>query len=158
MDYSQKLILKYKNEAIKYEYKQPDELYNLWIKKPFVHAVDFNFDFTESEKDGVLRTILDSDKYRKSGISEDELSFLCFVVDESGDWTEYYKSLRERGYEITRLYVALEKNTECIVSNCSKLFLDVFIDRGIRKKDYDEETIALIEFLSRLEARDNKWY
>ena len=52
----------------------------------------------------------------------------------------------------------MEINLEYIFSNCSKLFLDLVIERGIDKKDYDEENIKLIEYLSRIEALENGWY
>lgn len=48
--------------------------------------------------------------------------------------------------------------TNYIGSNCGRLFLDLVIERGIEEKDYQQNSIKLIEYLSRIEALEKGWY
>lgn len=55
-------------------------------------------------------------------------------------------------------FMLLWKKTGYIGGNSTKLVLDLIIERGIRNSDYCNNTIELIEYLSRMEALENGWY
>lgn len=60
--------------------------------------------------------------------------------------------------EVNKIYAIMEEKTGYIGGNSNKLVLDLIIERGIRNSDYCNNTIALIEYLSRMEALENGWY
>ena len=43
-------------------------------------------------------------------------------------------------------------------SNCGVLFVDMAIERGISDQDVKERSIMYIEYLSRIETKENNYY
>lgn len=158
MNNYKRLIDQYKDKVLNIGQLSITELFNTWIKKDFIKEIDIDTFYDTDIKRAATIEIIDSDKYRKSGLSKENMKFLSFIVKNEGNGREYHNILRTKGYEYNEIYAIMEINLEYIFSNCSKLFLDLVIERGIDKKDYDEENIKLIEYLSRIEALENGWY
>ncbi len=158
MDNCERLISQYKDKVPKCEKLSIKKLFEIWANKSFCKIIDINNFYDTGIKRVAMIQILDSDKFKNSGLSENDLKFLSFIIKNEGDGKEYHNLLKVRGYDYKEIYVVMEEKLEYIYSNCGKLFLELVIERGIDKKDYDEENMTLIEYLSRIEALEQKWY
>jgi len=98
----------------------------------------------------------------KPDLSLDKLQFAAYEIPREGKGAEYYNyphiSQIVEGHDHNSIYVILEKHIDYINCNCNKLFLDLTIKRGVSEYDYENNTMRLIEYLSRIEALEQKWY
>ncbi len=154
MDNAQRLIEQYKNKVINIGIKNSFNLFEDWLKKDYV--ISTNFEECEDIKRAAYIEILSSN--RLQGVKKESLKFLCFIIKNEGEGEEYYKLLHSKGHECNIIYAVFEEKTNYIGSNCGKLFLDLVIERGIEEKDYQQNSIKLIEYLSRIEALEKGWY
>ncbi len=157
MNNYERLINQYKGKVLKVGELSIHELFENWVNKDFVKAININ-DYNYEVKRAATIEILSSDKFSLCGFAEDNLEFLMFIVKNEGSGKQYYELSMSRRNEFEDVYAVLEIKSGHISSNCSKLFLDLIIDKGIDKKSYDEENIKLIEYLSRIESLEKKWY
>lgn len=158
MNGCERLIRQYKDKVLNIGKLSPVELYKAWLKKDFAEQADVDTFYDPYIKRPAIIEILSSDKFEELNLSEDDMDFLLFTVKDEGEGREYHKLLRDRGYEYKDVYALIETTTEHISTNCTKLTLDMLISRGIDKKDYDEENMVLVEYLSRIEALEQGWY
>lgn len=158
MNNCERLIQQYKGKVLNIGKLSAVELYKTWIKKDFVEKVDADKFYNPDIKKAATIEILESDKFRKLKLLKDEMNFLLFIVKNEGEGKKYHNLLRAKGYKYDDIYALIETKSEHISSNCSKLYLDMIISRGIDKKDYDEENMKLVEYLSRIEALEQTWY
>lgn len=156
MNNTQKLIFQYKEKINNIGLKEIVDIYNEWINKDFVE--DATLEEKERIKQIVYIELLDSDRFRKSKEKKEDLLFRCFTIKDKGIGKDYYQLQRSKGYEVDKIYAIMEEKTGYIGGNCNKLVLDLMIERGIKNSDYNNNTMKLIEYLSRIEALENGWY
>lgn len=56
------------------------------------------------------------------------------------------------------IYIVFEENTRLFHCNCSKLYIELGIFKGISENDVKNRTTALYQYLSYLEASSKEWY
>ena len=154
MNNRQHLIEHYKKKVVNVGAKNILTLYNEWLKKDYVVSAAPE-EYEEIKRIACIE-ILDSDKAKI--INTEKLNFMCFFIRNKGRGKEYHKILHSKGYEYNEIYAIFEGETNYIGSNCGRLFLDLVIERGIEEKDYQQNSIKLIEYLSRIEALEKGWY
>ncbi len=95
-------------------------------------------------------------------VDVDSLEFIAYSIPKTGKGAQYYNynfvsaNIEKHKDEI---YVILVKGLDYYLScNCPKLFLDIAIERGISEEDKRNKTDFYFEYLSRIEALENKWY
>ena len=143
------IIQKYKSRVKNFKVNSPDTLATVlegWLP---VKKIDF------------ICLVIHSRVFLNSSIAKEDLEFLTYKVYNEEQSKHYYDILFnpitfDDGSE--GIYVAFEKHINYISSNSSKLLLELMIERGISKEDYDNNTLELIDYLSRIQAIENKWY
>lgn len=80
--------------------------------------------------------------------TEQELSFLAYeIVMEHQSYISYAPLSTEK----ERIFVVFETKTESIFSNSSRLYLELFLFRGIGQFDYEQKTIMLLDYVTKLD-------
>lgn len=156
MDNIQRLILQYKDKIKNIGQKSIFDIYNAWIKKEFAEPASTAE--TENAKRIAYIELLNSDRFKNSNKQKENLLFKCFVLKNEGAGKDYYQLPCSRRAESDKIYAIMEEKTGYVSGNCTKLVLELMLERGIKESDYKENTIALIEYLSRIEAFDKGWY
>lgn len=158
--YKQELIDKYKH-LVKPGKKTIDELTEFLIKKASAIQIDFS-SLLDITRKGLIMGITPHIEERNLNLKVDDLNFLVFILPHNGQDSTYYqypyRPTSIDGYGDDLICIILERNTDYISCNCSRLFLDVVLERGISEYDYDNDTIELLIYLSRIEELENKWY
>lgn len=108
MDNTQKLICQYKGKIKNIGQKTIVDIYNEWVKKDFVE--DTSLEDKEQIKQTAYTELLDSDRFRRSTVKKEDLSFKCFIVRDKGLGKDYYRLQRSRRAEVDKIYAVMEKN------------------------------------------------
>lgn len=95
-------------------------------------------------------------------LQENELDIILYILPKDGVTEKYYNEAHTSaaiyGYN-DYIYVILIKQLEYYMeSNCGVLFIDLAIERGISDEDKKNRSVAYIEYLSRIEAKENGYY
>ena len=154
------IIQKYKSRVKNFKVNSPDTLATVlegWLP---VKKIDF-ICLGKSLRESIIYSVIHSRVFLNSSIAKEDLEFLTYKVYNEEQSKHYYDILFnpitfDDGSE--GIYVAFEKHINYISSNSSKLLLELMIERGISKEYYDNNTLELIDYLSRIQAIENKWY
>lgn len=101
-------------------------------------------------------------KTRGTYFDKDELDIILYVIPKEGKGSRYYKE-KYVGASITGyndyIYIILVKQLEYYMeSNCGVLFVDLAIERGISDEDEKNQSLAYLEYLCRVETKENNYY
>lgn len=93
---------------------------------------------------------------------EAELNIVLYIIPKERNGLKYYKenytTASIYGY-YDYIYIILVEQLEYYMEcNCSALFVDLAIERGISNEDKKRQSLAYIEYLSRIEAKENNYY
>ena len=97
-------------------------------------------EISPSEIASMIFNISHSEKYKKLEIAKEELNFVAYKIKESSNNEEFNDT-----------HIIFETETVIFTTNCNKLFLELFIIRGISKFDYDNKTILFSDHLNKLD-------
>ncbi|MDR1101431.1 MAG: hypothetical protein LBL34_03645 [Clostridiales bacterium] len=158
----ERLIKKYKHLVKPSGKKTPEEMADFLEDKLSAVPIDFSSFVDVTRKVTMLHLNLYI-KTKGMDLSFNDLEFMAYKIPNDKFGAEYYKypykSMEVEGHGDDLIYVILEKHLDNYINcNCGKLSLDLAIKRGVSDYDYENNTIGLLEYLSRLEAIENKWY
>ena len=77
-------------------------------------------------------------------ISPENIKFYAYRVEDSTASKEYYQEMDDE----EKIYVYIDETSGYIESNCSGLFTELALYKGISQYDYDNNTDKLIEYLT----------
>ena len=77
-------------------------------------------------------------------ISSEDIKFHAYRVEDSTASKEYYQEMDDE----EKIYVYIDEASGYIESNCSGLFTELALYKGISQYDYDNNTDKLIEYLT----------
>lgn len=80
-------------------------------------------------------------------ISPENIKFHVYSVEDSTASKEYYQEMDDE----EKIYVYIDETSGYIESNCSGLFTELALYKGISQYDYDNNTDKLIEYLTHCE-------
>lgn len=141
--------------------KNFDETCDFLEKK--LNAKQLNSDLiSESMRNFLMYNIKMYSKTHGIELNLDDLDIILYIIPKDGYGKKYYKenytSTSITGYK-DYIYIILVKQLEYYMEcNCGVLFIDVAIERGISDYDVENQTIKYIEYLSRIEAKENNYY
>ncbi len=76
-------------------------------------------------------------------------SFRVFLLEKNEKSASYYDE--EESEEDIRIIIG---NNQYLYCDSPRLYLDMFIQRGIKKEDYDADDMICLEYLSKLDQRN----
>lgn len=93
-------------------------------------------------------------------ISSDDI--ILYVISKDGKGKRYYEEKHTlaaiNGYR-DYIYVILVKKLDYYMEcNCDVMFIDIAIERGISEWDRKNQSLMYMEYLSRIEFRENNYY
>jgi hypothetical protein len=156
-EYQKGLLDGYKNKVKCIGEKTAVELDCFLKKQEFIEVIDFYNDMDQSIQEYTIRNVVQSNRWGKFSPTIEKPSFLAYKVTNAGLGKEYYCSTNRDAYvafcDGTKgIYLVIEKNTAAISGNSGQLVLEMLIERGIDAYDYENNTLTLFEYLSRIEA------
>lgn len=137
--YVKTLIKKYKNPSIIGE-KSIEEVI-AYLKQKFVIK-----DITQKISDIEIKRFKFNIVHSLDGenISPENIKFHAYRVEDSTVSKEYYQEMDDE----EKIYVYIDETSGYIESNCSGLFTELALYKGISQYDYDNNTDKLIEYLT----------
>lgn len=137
--YVKSLIKKYKNPSIIGE-KSIEEVI-AYLKQKFVIK-----DITQKISDIEIKRFKFNIVHSLDGenISPENIKFYAYRVEDSTASKEYYQEMDDE----EKIYVYIDEASGYIESNCSGLFTELALYKGISQYDYDNNTDKLIEYLT----------
>ncbi len=137
--YVKTLIKKYKNPSIIGE-KSIEEVI-AYLKQKFVIK-----DITQKISDIEIKRFKFNIVHSLDGenISPENIKFYAYHVEDSTASKEYYQEMDDE----EKIYVYIDETSGYIESNCSGLFTELALYKGISQYDYDNNTDKLIEYLT----------
>ena len=137
--YVKSLIKKYKNPSIIGE-KSIEEVI-AYLKQKFVIK-----DSTQKISDIEIKRFKFNIVHSLDGenISPENIKFYAYRVEDSTASKEYYQEMDDE----EKIYVYIDETSGYIESNCSGLFTELALYKGISQYDYDNNTDKLIEYLT----------
>ena len=137
--YVKSLIKKYKNPSIIGE-KSIEEVI-AYLKQKFVIK-----DITQKISDIEIKRFKFNIVHSLDGenISPENIKFYEYRVEDSTASKEYYQEMDDE----EKIYVYIDETSGYIESNCSGLFTELALYKGISQYDYDNNTDKLIEYLT----------
>ena len=137
--YVKTLIKKYKNPSIIGE-KSIEEVI-AYLKQKFVIK-----DITQKISDIEIKRFKFNIVHSLDGenISPENIKFHAYSVEDSTASKEYYQEMDDE----EKIYVYIDETSGYIESNCSGLFTELALYKGISQYDYDNNTDKLIEYLT----------
>ena len=137
--YVKSLIKKYKNPSIIGE-KSIEEVI-AYLKQKFVIK-----DITQKMSDIEIKRFKFNIVHSLDGenISPENIKFYAYRVEDSTASKEYYQEMDDE----EKIYVYIDETSGYIESNCSGLFTELALYKGISQYDYDNNTDKLIEYLT----------
>lgn len=137
--YVKSLIKKYKNPSIIGE-KSIEEVI-AYLKQKFVIK-----DITQKISDIEIKRFKFNIVHSLDGenISPENIKFYAYRVEDSTASKEYYQEMDDE----EKIYVYIDETSGYIESNCSGLFTEFALYKGISQYDYDNNTDKLIEYLT----------
>ena len=137
--YVKSLIKKYKNPSIIGE-KSIEEVI-AYLKQKFVIK-----DITQKISDIEIKRFKFNIVHSLDGenISPENIKFYAYRVEDSTASKEYYQEMGDE----EKIYVYIDETSGYIESNCSGLFTELALYKGISQYDYDNNTDKLIEYLT----------
>ena len=137
--YVKTLIKKYKNPSIIGE-KSIEEVI-AYLKQKFVIK-----DITQKISDIEIKRFKFNIVHSLDGenISPENIKFHAYHVEDSTASKEYYQEMDDE----EKIYVYIDETSGYIESNCSGLFTELALYKGISQYDYDNNTDKLIEYLT----------
>ena len=137
--YVKSLIKKYKNPSIIGE-KSIEEVI-AYLKQKFVIK-----DITQKISDIEIKRFKFNIVHSLDGenISPENIKFYAYRVEDSTASKEYYQEMDDE----EKIYVYIDETSGYIESNCSGLFTELALYKGISQYDYDNNTDELIEYLT----------
>ena len=137
--YVKSLIKKYKNPSIIGE-KSIEEVID-YLKQKFIIK-----DITQNISDIEMKICRFNIMHSLDGenISSEDIKFHAYRVEDSMASKEYYQEMDDE----EKIYVYIDEATGYIESNCSGLFTELALYKGISQYDYDNNTDKLIEYLT----------
>lgn len=140
--YVKSLIKKYKNPSIIGE-KSIEEVI-AYLKQKFVIK-----DITQNISDIEIKICRFNIVHSLDGenISPENIKFHVYSVEDSTASKEYYQEMDDE----EKIYVYIDETSGYIESNCSGLFTELALYKGISQYDYDNNTDKLIEYLTHCE-------
>ena len=137
--YVKSLIKKYKNPSIIGE-KSIEEVI-AYLKQKFVIK-----DITQKISDIEIKRFKFNIVHSLDGenISPENIKFYAYRVEDSTASKEYYQEMDDE----EKIYVYIDETSGYIESNCSRLFTELALYKGISQYDYDNNTDKLIEYLT----------
>lgn len=95
-------------------------------------------------------------------VKDDELNICIYLIPDEGIGKKYYEEKYVyssiKGYNRFIYVLIVEQLEYYMESNSSILFIDLAVERGISNKEKENESIFYIEYLSRIEAKENNYY
>ena len=133
------MIKKYKNPSIIGE-KSIEEVI-AYLKQKFVIK-----DITQKISDIEIKRFKFNIVHSLDGenISPENIKFYAYRVEDSTASKEYYQEMDDE----EKIYVYIDETSGYIESNCSGLFTELALYKGISQYDYDNNTDKLIEYLT----------
>lgn len=137
--YVKTLIKKYKNPSIIGE-KSIEEVI-AYLKQKFVIK-----DITQKISDIEIKRFKFNIVHSLDGenISPENIKFHAYRVEDSTASKKYYQEMDDE----EKIYVYIDEASGYIESNCSGLFTELALYKGISQYDYDNNTDKLIEYLT----------
>ena len=137
--YVKSLIKKYKNPSIIGE-KSIEEVI-AYLKQKFVIK-----DITQKISDIEIKRFKFNIVHSLDGenISPENIKFYAYRVEDSTASKEYYQEMDDE----EKIYDYIDETSGYIESNCSGLFTELALYKGISQYDYDNNTDKLIEYLT----------
>ena len=137
--YVKTLIKKYKNPSIIGE-KSIEEVI-AYLKQKFVIK-----DITQKISDIEIKRFKFNIVHSLDGenILPENIKFYAYRVEDSTASKEYYQEMDDE----EKIYVYIDETSGYIESNCSGLFTELALYKGISQYDYDNNTDKLIEYLT----------
>lgn len=137
--YVKTLIKKYKNPSIIGE-KSIEEVI-AYLKQKFVIK-----DITQKISDIEIKRFKFNIVHSLDGenISPENIKFHAYRVEDSTASKECYQEMDDE----EKIYVYIDETSGYIESNCSGLFTELALYKGISQYDYDNNTDKLIEYLT----------
>lgn len=137
--YVKSLIKKYKNPSIIGE-KSIEEVI-AYLKQKFVIK-----DIAQKISDIEIKRFKFNIVHSLDGenISPENIKFYAYRVEDSTASKEYYQEMDDE----EKIYVYIDETSGYIESNCSGLFTELALYKGISQYDYDNNTDKLIEYLT----------
>ena len=137
--YVKSLIKKYKNPSIIGE-KSIEEVI-AYLKQKFVIK-----EITQKISDIEIKRFKFNIVHSLDGenISPENIKFYAYRVEDSTASKEYYQEMDDE----EKIYVYIDETSGYIESNCSGLFTELALYKGISQYDYDNNTDKLIEYLT----------
>lgn len=159
MNYKEDLIIKHKD---KIKRKKSFEEFCQYIEDNF-QGKKIIFDLVSD----TMRTMFfyNINMYKKThniDVKDDELNICIYLIPDEGIGKKYYEEkyvyLSIKGYNRFIYVLIVEQLEYYMESNSSILFIDLAVERGISNKEKENESIFYIEYLSRIEAKENNYY
>ena len=137
--YVKTLIKKYKNPSIIGE-KSIEEVI-AYLKQKFVIK-----DITQKISDIEIKRFKFNIVHSLDGenISPENIKFHAYRVEDSTASKKYYQEMDDE----EKIYVYIDEASGYIESNCSGLFTELALYKGISQYDYDNNTDKFIEYLT----------
>lgn len=159
MDYKKNLVIKYGDRTNK---KKSFDEFCRFIEEEF-RGKKINFGLVlEPMRTFLFYNIRMYMKTHGIALEEDKLDIYIYIIPNKGLGKRYYEekfvNSSIKGYN-KFIYVALVKQLDYYMeSNSSILFIDLAIERGISDKEKEKESILYVEYLSRIDAKENNYY
>ena len=83
-------------------------------------------------------------EYLYANISPENIKFHAYSVEDSTASKEYYQEMDDE----EKIYIYIDETSGYIESNCSGLFTELALYKGISQYDYDNNTDKLIEYFT----------
>ena len=113
-------------------------------------------DFTPAFINHLYYNVVHSHRNEELQLSEEDFDFIAYRLCPVESNAEYAKALKATHEKY--IYVVFETKTDFILSNSSKLFLELMIQCGVSQYDYDNNTLRLLEYVSCLNRYEKKEY
>lgn len=137
------------------------EMGNYLIKNLDAQMVDFSL-VLDPMRNFLIYNIKMYAQTHKIDVNIDSLDIILYIIPKDGKGKKYYKEnytlTSISGYKDYIYIIVIEQLEYYMESNCGVLFVDMAIERGISDQDAKERSIMYIEYLSRIEAKENNYY
>jgi len=140
------LIEQYKAEIIPVR-KSFDEMLHLIASKADVEKIHIS-DFTDAFVKSLYFNARNAITNNSMQLSVDDFEFCAYSLMKSPKNNAYWNSIACVDPSENSIYIVLEKKTGFILTNHSKLHLELVIAQGISPYDYENDTDMLVFYLS----------
>ena len=145
MNHIEHLMKKYKDEIV-IGTRNIDELLGFLRKKFNILEMPLS-KLPSSYLEHCKFNIFNMESTKNRVVSGQKLRFLAYeIVMENQSYISYAPLSKTE-----KIFVVFETKTESIFSNSSRLFLELFLFRGICQLDYEQKTIMLFDYLTKLD-------